>query len=522
MPVEVPGWSSPTTPRLAIDGNSGSGIALAGEKDWWAVNLIAGTTYRFVLNRTGAPSLDSFLRLMDADSMQVAADNDSGGNRNALITYTAHASGTYYLAASGYNNSAGAYNIAASVTTLRDTQAPKLSERTPSNESTGVPVGSDIVLTFNEAVRAGSGNIALADLTANRTVFIDVTDASQVGFAGSVMTLNPAADLAPGHRYRVTLGAGVVEDSAGNGFAGLSGGALGFTTTPLDSTAPRLAGRTPSNESTGVPVGSDIVLTFNEAVRAGSGNIALADLTANRTVFIDVTDASQVGFAGSVMTLNPAADLAPGHQYRVTLGAGVVEDSAGNGFAGLTGGTLGFTTRPAEIVRGNDTLIGGAGADTLRGGDSADTLYGNAGNDFLDGGSGNDVLHGGEGSDTLVGGSGSDTLAGGNGSDRFRLFAPGDGGDILRYFQSGRDKLQLVGENFGDLPAGMLNAGRFIADPDPQPVNGNAVFLYDTATGVLTYDGDGNASADPLAEFQLVTLIGNRTLAASDIEILPA
>jgi Ca2+-binding RTX toxin-like protein len=70
--------------------------------------------------------------------------------------------------------------------------------------------------------------------------------------------------------------------------------------------------------------------------------------------------------------------------------------------------------------RGNNTLIGGAGADILYGGDATNRLVGGAGNDILNGGyfeNSINTLLGGGGDDTLVGGIGNSTLDGGDGND---------------------------------------------------------------------------------------------------------
>src|SRR5258707_12885673 len=79
---------------------------------------------------------------------------------------------------------------------------------------------------------------------------------------------------------------------------------------------------------------------------AGSGNVVIhnaADGSAVATIAI--TDASQVGFSGSNLTINPTSDLAPGTHYYVTLASGVVQDLAGNAYAGLTAATaFDFTT----------------------------------------------------------------------------------------------------------------------------------------------------------------------------------
>ena len=209
-----------------------------------------------------------------------------------------------------------------------DTTPPTLSTTTPADNSTNVAVSANLVLTFSENVMAGSGNLVIHNAADGSPVAtIAITDASQVSFAGSTLTINPTSDLAPGTHYYVTLASGVVQDLAGNAFAGLSASTdFDFTTAPpADTTPPTLSTTTPADNSTNVAVGANLVLTFSESVKAGSGNVVIHNaLDGSAVATIAITDASQVSFAGSVLTINPTSDLALGTHYYVTMASGVV------------------------------------------------------------------------------------------------------------------------------------------------------------------------------------------------------
>ncbi|TYL88730.1 hypothetical protein FXB40_37695 [Bradyrhizobium rifense] len=111
---------------------------------------------------------------------------------------------------------------------------------------------------------------------------------------------------------------------------------------PVD-VAPTLASISPADEATDVAAAADITLNFDKTVHAGHGTITITgDAGDVRT--IDVTDASQVIFSGTTMTINPTDNFAGGQTYHVTFGAAVVVDAAGTAFAGLSNGTLDFTT----------------------------------------------------------------------------------------------------------------------------------------------------------------------------------
>jgi Ca2+-binding RTX toxin-like protein len=166
---------------------------------------------------------------------------------------------------------------------------------------------------------------------------------------------------------------------------------------------------------------------------------------------------------------------------------------------------------------GSDTIIGGVGNDRVSSSSGGDWVYGGAGNDYIDGQNGEDVLEGGNDNDTLVGGIGKDTMLGGDGVDIFRYYWPNDGGDTISDFRRGTDKIQVVSSNFAALPVGTLSSARLLAGNAPTAQNSNAVFLYDTSTGTLTFDSNGSGL---FGSTTLAVLTGSPTLLASDIQIV--
>jgi len=220
-------------------------------------------------------------------------------------------------------------------------------------------------------------------------------------------------------------------------------------------------------------------------------------------------------------------------------------DEGADTVTGGVGNDVLYGNQQDDVVYGNqgtDVLFGGQDSDTLFGGQdgdvhygnrAADVLYGNLGSDTLFGGQGNDVLFGGQGSDllagnldadalygnlgndTLDGGAGADTLAGGDGADVFRITAPADGGDVITDFQAGVDTIAVASPNFGNLAAGTLSAASFALD---NPTTADTRFVFNTTTGALTYDADGNGAGAAVT----IATLNVRTLGASDILVLPS
>lgn len=154
-----------------------------------------------------------------------------------------------------------------------------------------------------------------------------------------------------------------------------------------------------------------------------------------------------------------------------------------------------------------------SGDDTMTGSSKGDTLDARAGNDTLDGAGGADKLLAGAGDDHLIGGAGSDRLAGGTGVDQFDFRSILEGGDKITDFQHGVDHIALTAATFG-FGASLTDGVDFLSGPGgASPVIAGPSLLYDTTSGVLSYDADGAGSG---AAKVLATLTNHALLSASD------
>jgi len=222
-----------------------------------------------------------------------------------------------------------------------DRVAPTLTSASPGDNSTNVAVNANIILNFNEAVQVGSGNIYIYNGNGAIAKSINITDASQVSFSDSSVTINPLSDFAAGSDYYLNISSGAIKDIAGNNYLGISGSTTyNFRTTiAADTTAPILMSASPADNSTGVNVGANLVLNFNEAVQAGAGNITIYNGNGSIAKTISITDASQVSFSDSSVTINPISDLAAGSDYYLNISSGAIKDIAGNNYIGISGST---------------------------------------------------------------------------------------------------------------------------------------------------------------------------------------
>ncbi len=163
------------------------------------------------------------------------------------------------------------------------------------------------------------------------------------------------------------------------------------------------------------------------------------------------------------------------------------------------------------LLLGTEDLMGfGNGLNNL--------LTGNDGANRLAGEEGRDTLLGGAGNDTLIGGAKADSLTGGEGADAFRFHARAECNDTIADFVSGTDRIEVSASGFrGGLAEGMdlAAAGRFVAGDAADAARGQ--FLYDGATGVLRWDGDGTGAASAIV---VASLGAGTALAAADILVI--
>ena len=114
-----------TTGVVAVGGSATGEIETFGDRDWFAVELDAGRTYRIDLegSQTGAGTLSNpYLHgVYDADGNFIAGttnNNVNNTNSNSRVYFTGEDAGTYYVAAGAWSDREGTYTL--SVTEVMD------------------------------------------------------------------------------------------------------------------------------------------------------------------------------------------------------------------------------------------------------------------------------------------------------------------------------------------------------------------------------------------------------------------
>lgn len=201
-----------------------------------------------------------------------------------------------------------------------DVTAPTIVDHTPGAGQTDVGVGQSVQVQFSEPMDYPTILSAFSWETGGTQVphEVDTDD-------GNIFIFSALRALETSTTYTVTID-GTARDWAGNPLATTT---WSFTTTGVsDMTPPTLTSSTPANNDTNVPLGSNLVLVFSEAV----------DQTSMEEVLVspDIGEGDAVwSNGGRTVTFNPYVDMMVGTTYNLLIPPGGVKDLAGNGIVDL-------------------------------------------------------------------------------------------------------------------------------------------------------------------------------------------
>lgn len=244
------------------------------------------------------------------------------------------------LPAAGWPTKQGAVTAAPS--------GPVAVSLSPADNLTEVPLGANLVLTFDEAVRAGASSAYISIYrSANNSLVeqIRATDSGQVGISSNTVTINPSANFALNTEYYVLVDAGAFLNVSNNAaYAGIQNATRwNFRTVmAVDNVRPTHDSRFP--ESGSHPITTVLSIRFSEPVYAAGGSIELR--SDDDTRLIPVTSSSVTGSGTRDIAIVPEGALMPTTTYTVTVANDNFEDSSGNTFAGMS---WSFTTAAAPV-----------------------------------------------------------------------------------------------------------------------------------------------------------------------------
>lgn len=123
----------------------------------------------------------------------------------------------------------------------------------------------------------------------------------------------------------------------------------------LDNTAPVLVLTSPANAATRVSVMPQMLFSYDEPIRLGTGVITLKTKTGRLVEQMDVSRSDRVQVSGNVLTVMFTKPLANATSYVLTIGAGAVQDTSSNATA--TAHEVLFKTNSTPIGRGGTLVL---------------------------------------------------------------------------------------------------------------------------------------------------------------------
>ena len=195
-------------------------LEVAGDRDWWRVQLSAGVNYTIKVSgsATGSGTLsDPYLRLYDGTGHLVAQDDDFGGSLNSQLSFSPSASGAYYVGAGAHGDSfTGTYIVSVALTSTA--QPDLVASNVSVSDTTPDPGQSETVSYHIDNIGTGSagGFFAGVYLSTDSTITTADTFLGQQ-FFGSLagnssvsgsLTVTVPSTLVPGPPYFI----GVIAD----------------------------------------------------------------------------------------------------------------------------------------------------------------------------------------------------------------------------------------------------------------------------------------------------------------------
>ena len=529
-------------------------IGSTDDVDLYSLELTENTRVTFSINASEiGSSLDSFLRVFDAEGNELAANEDFI-SRDSFIGFQPQSAGTYYIgvsalsntnynpeeAGSGFNgDSTGDFDLVITTSKFDASEfgggAQLLKDINTTESPYGnYPIGSyasnftefDGQLFFTAADGVNGNELWVSDGTADGTQLVkDINpDNSNYGDAPDGFTefddqlFFTADDGVNGNELWVSDGTtdgtqlvrDINPDNSNSGYYRYAPYSLTEFDGQLFFTANDGVNGRELWVSDGTADGTQLVKDINPDNSiysyAPDNLIVAGDLlffTAN-----DSFDGSELWFSDGTtggtqlfQDINPGSDGSNPSDFDLTVVGDQLFFTANDG---TTGPEPWVVSIPDNVIFGdenNNVLSGTAGDDLISGLGGNDVIRGRRGNDILNGGSGDDVLFGDSGDDTMSGGADNDQIFGDGGNDSLQS---GFGNDTVR---GGAGNDTVTAHDFSGIDVFDGGAGNDVIRFDPVDGRNLTIFLG------LGKVGDRNIGGQSFTNFeQIQTGRGNDRL----------
>ncbi|URD60440.1 FG-GAP-like repeat-containing protein [Sphingomonas sp. KRR8] len=511
--VDIPADAS-TTASITVGGTISDTLEVAGDHDWFRLNLTAGQAVTVNLN--GLTLNDTYLRIYDSSGTMVYENDDASSfTTDSKISFAASYTGSYYIdVGSWQDRTAGTYQLSVS----NYVAPPAATLQQVADELKTGYWGPNDAHHFN-VTTGGTITVNLTALTAEgqtlaRAALATWTDVIGINFrevaTGGQITFD---DTDPGAATSGSWSNGITTSAHVNvGTDWLTNYGTSLTSYSFQTYIHEIGhalglghagdyngdGRYPYDTSfanDGWPM--TVMSYFDQRQSTYFANLGFTRNYVATPMMADVLAATQMYGAS---TTTRVGDTVYGPSWTTTMGTICLFDSAGNDTIDVSAfaGSQTVDLRPATFSNvlgevGNisiapgvtiENAITGSGNDTITGNDVANILSGGLGRDTLTGGAGNDIF--------------KDTIAGHN-TDTITDFTAGD---VLLFTDASASSFtySLTGRTLtfsgGSLTFGTSLTGTLVASV---AASGGVQLTLASATAPLTkpvandFNGDGKS-----------------------------
>ncbi|MBP7551936.1 MAG: Ig-like domain-containing protein [Spirochaetes bacterium] len=306
---------APDTPTI---GMIVSGGKYSSDQKFTLISANADKIYYTIISRIGS---------IPADPADPSADSGILYN-NSPVDLTADTGQTKYykIKAIAYDVLNNASPIGGVWTVTIDIQSPYVISYSPTPNATGVSPTANLVLTFDETVDIGTGNIYIKTYSTDTTY--NTINVSSVVISGNQVTIDPTIPLLELTQYYVTIDPTAFKDSVGNLYAGISSKDTWKFSTG-DTTAPYITNITSTPVSGSFSTGEIIFIdvTFNEIVNVLLGTPTLSLNSGGTASLSGGSTTTKLTFKYIVGAGDNTADL---DVTSLNLGAATIKDASLN------------------------------------------------------------------------------------------------------------------------------------------------------------------------------------------------
>ena len=258
--------------KIQVGSTSYGSFSASDLKDYFEIRPGIGTFALYVTTDT----VNGFVTSQASSNFGVSITNAAGGVLldSVLFDPAVYQGGDSYTRVVSFqltsdisafieinNSSLGTFSYGAYLRVLSDTYAPTVSSFGPADEATGVGVLGNIVLTFNEPIQRGTGDIVIKDTAGTVVETLNAATSGNLFISGNTLTIDPVSVLNFGTGYRVDFPAGGVKDIAGNAYAGTT--TYNFTTASTQDNIPPVAPNLVTNGAFNFVIDPQVTLQSN-------------------------------------------------------------------------------------------------------------------------------------------------------------------------------------------------------------------------------------------------------------------